>query len=210
MIKLDFDNIKTILEDSYGQEAWYKNDIVPSIRECELILSKSRNRLDLFGINEVELLCLVLLERNAFELLQSDISKSEKKDFQTIWEQNMDSLLTKVPSTHKKVIYRNDRYCDIDYLKKLFKENKRYKVNHFFTCSKEFLQIGGDCEIKFIIHPLRNNSKAHNVYMLYNFGRNRKGAKPEWQIEFERGTEFIIKSLKQKGNYYVAHLEEVV
>lgn len=208
MIKLDFESVKAILKDSYKEDL-FESYIAPSIKECEQVLSKARKRLELFSINEVEFLCLVLLERNAFEFLQSDILRSTKNAFQKIWEFNMDTLLTKVPSTHKKVIYRNDKYCDVEYLKKLYNENKRYRVSHFLTCSKEFLQIGG-YRLKFIIHPLRNDSKAHNVYMVYNFGRNKIGAKPEWQIEFERGTEFIIKSLKQKGSYYVVHLEEVI
>ena len=195
---------KNIIKDSYGKNISFDSDFGSAIRECELILAKSKSRVDLFNVNDVELLCLILLERNAFSILQS----GNNTPFQKIWERNMDSLLKKIPVCHKKVIYRNHKYCNIEEIKKLYQEDNHYKVNHYLTCSKEFLSMGG-YKLKFIIHPLPRNSKAHNVYMLYNFGRNKKGGKPEWQIEFERGTEFEIESIKQKGGYHVVHLKEL-
>lgn len=201
---MELERAKTLIKESYGQ---YNFEFNTSVKECDIILSKSRQRLDLFGVNEVELLSLILLERNAYAVLQSGIFESNKKRFQKVWEENMDSLLKKIPVCRRKVIYRNDKFCDINDLKRLYKNNQRYLVKHYFTCSKEFLPIGG-CKIKFIIHPLRNGTRAHNVHMLYNFGRNKKGGKAEWQIEFERRTDFLIKSINQKGGYYVVHLEE--
>lgn len=179
-----------------------------SIKECELIAQKSKARLDLFSVNEVELLSLILLERNAYKVLQSGLLTSSENEFIKIWEDNMDSLLSKIPVTHRKTIYRNDQYCDICYLKTLFENQKTYKVNHYLTCSKEFLPMG-NCKVKLIIHPHRLCTRAHSVYMLYNFGRNNKNCKPEWQIEYEKGTEFQINSINQKGGYYVIHLSEI-
>lgn len=203
---MSLEKAKKLLKETYGHYVSYENDFGSSIKECEFILAKSKHRLDLFGINDVELLSLILLERNAFCLLQSGVFCSNKNDFQIEWERNMDSLLTKTPETHKKLIYRNDRYCDLEQIIQMYKENRSFKVEHYFTCSKEFL---GYPKVKFLICPLKKHSRAHNVYMIYNFGRNLKYGKPEWQIEYERGTEFKINKIKQKGGYYIVHLMEL-
>lgn len=200
--------IKKIMKSSFEDIPSFDYTFGTSLKECELIVQKSKQRLDLFSVNEIEFLSLILLERNAYKVLQSCILSSSENAFIKIWEENMDSLLSKIPVTHRKTIYRNDQYCDITYLKSLYENQKAYKVNHYLTCSKDFLPIGR-CKIKFMIHPLREGTKAHSVYMLYNFGRNREGCKPEWQIEYEKGTEFKISSINQKGGYYVVHLNEI-
>lgn len=72
---MDFEKVKQVLYSTYGNSVSYKNDFATSIRECEMIVAKSKERLDLFGITDVEFLCLVLLERNAYEVLQHGISE---------------------------------------------------------------------------------------------------------------------------------------
>ena len=196
-----------ILKESFKGFSSFDYTFGSSIRECELIVQKSKERLSLFGINDIELLSLILLERNAYDVLQSAMLSSSENAFITLWEENLDSLLSKTPVTNRKTIFRNDQYCDIEYLKSIFEKKELYRTNHYFTCSKYFLPIG-KCKVKFLIHPLRKCSRAHSVYMIYNFGRNIENYTPEWQIEYEKGTEFLISSINQKGGYYVVHLNE--
>ena len=44
---------------------------------------------------------------------------------------------------------------------------------------------------KFIIFPLKNGkTKAHDIYLIYNHGEDY--GSPEFQVEFELGTKFMI------------------
>lgn len=62
-----------------------------------------------------------------------------------------------------------------------------------------------------MITPLSNGlTKVHDIYVVYNKGYNLPY--PEWQVEFERNTRFVVNQIEPKENYtkvYISELEEV-
>ena len=82
------------------------------------------------------------------------------------------------------------------------------KFKGFFTTSKD--DYNNTYNIKWLIKPLPNGlTKAHDIYLVYNKGYNLPY--PEWQVEFERNTKFIVTKVVTKENFtevYISELED--
>ena len=76
----------------------------------------------------------------------------------------------------------------------------------FLTTSKD--DFNNTYNIKWIITPLSNGlTKAHDIYNVYNHGYNCPY--PEWQVEFERNTKFIVNKVVPKENKTEVYISEI-
>lgn len=162
------------------------------------------NVLDSFEISDEEFYCLLLLYARAYKFIQPSLIYCENNPFIELFVNLFDSLLTKVPRTRLNTIYRQDPHIDINKVKELYEKGLPYTPQNYLTCSKDDFDNNS---VKLVILPLPNGeSRAHEVYLLYNYGIEHEN--PEYQINFERNTPFAIKSIEEKGNKTIIVLAE--
>lgn len=125
-------------------------------------------------------------------------------DYNEILINSLENALLNIPRTFHKTLYRQEKYYY-----KVPKIGEILKFKGFFTTSKD--DYDNTYNIKWVITPLSNGlTKAHDIYVVYNKGYNLPY--PEWQVEFERNTRFVVNQIEPKENYtkvYISELEEV-
>lgn len=157
-----------------------------------------------FGLNDVEILTLIMLEGFASNLIQRPAFNPKlKNEFNRILITSLDNALLKIPRTSHNTLYRQD--CEYGMIPKA---NDVLIIKGFFTASKDDFD-NTHC-IKWIIKPLSNgHTKAHDIYNVYNHGLEYGNA--EWQVEFERNTKFIVTKVVPQENFtevYISELED--
>ena len=157
-----------------------------------------------FGLNEIEILALIMLEEFAYKTIQQPaFNDIYLNDYNKILINSLDNALLKIPRTSHNTLYRQDR----DYYK-IPENGEILKFKGFFTTSKD--DFDNTYIIKWVIKPLPNGlTKAHDIYLVYNKGYNLPY--PEWQVEFERNTKFIVTKVVPKDNFtevYISELED--
>lgn len=165
--------------------------------------------LENYGITKVEYFVLLMLEGFFSGDIQRPLVYGQAPNaFIKNCIANFDSLLVKTPQTSAGIIYRQDHYNSLEYYENLQKMGKLYVCPCFLTASTD--DYDNSRNVKLVITPKVNGeTKAHDVYKIYNHGEDIQGALPENQINFERNTEFKITSIDKSKNIPVVYLKEV-
>lgn len=155
-----------------------------------------------YGLNDIEILSLIMLEGFACTIIQQPAFNDRYlNEFNKILIDSLDKALLKIPKTSHDRLYRQDNfYHEVPQTREIL------KFNGFLTTSKD--DFDNTYNIKWIIKPLSNElTKAHNIYNVYNHGYNCPY--PEWQVEFERNTKFIVNEVVEKENKTEVFISEL-
>ena len=187
----------------YTKKSPEVKDLLIHIEAMNDLIAKGAVHND-FGLNEIEILALIMLEEFAYKSIQQPaFNDIYLNDYNEILINSLDNALLKIPRTSHDTLYRQDR----DYYK-IPENGEILKFKGFFTTSKD--DFDNTYNIKWVIKPLPNGlTKAHDIYLVYNKGYNLPY--PEWQVEFERNTKFIVTKVVPKDNFtevYISELED--
>ncbi|MBO5017445.1 MAG: hypothetical protein J6C56_01100 [Alistipes sp.] len=187
----------------YTKKSPEVKDLLIHIEAMNDLIAKGAVHND-FGLNEIEILALIMLEEFAYKSIQQPaFNDIYLNDYNEILINSLDNALLKIPRTSHDTLYRQDR----DYYK-IPENGEILKFKGFFTTSKD--DFDNTDNIKWVIKPLPNGlTKAHDIYLVYNKGYNLPY--PEWQVEFERNTKFIVTKVVPKDNFtevYISELED--
>ena len=199
-------NIETLIDIAIGiytKESPEVKDLLIHIEAMNDLIAKGTVHND-FGLNEIEILALIMLEEFAYKSIQqAAFNDIYLNDYNKILINSLDNALLKIPRTSHDTLYRQDR----DYYK-IPENGEILKFKGFFTTSKD--DFDNTYNIKWVIKPFPNGlTKAHDIYLVYNKGYNLPY--PEWQVEFERNTKFIVTKVVPKDNFtevYISELED--
>lgn len=109
--------------------------------------------------------------------------------------------MLKITGTSHDLLYRQENYYY-----KVPEVGEILNFKGFLTTSKD--DFNNTYNIKWIITPLSNGlTKAHDIYNVYNHGYNCPY--PEWQVEFERNTKFIVNKVVPKENKTEVYISEI-
>lgn len=200
---MNIEELKDIAVGIYVGESPEVKDLLIHIEVMNNLVAKGTVHND-FGLNDIEILALIMLEEFAYNTIQQPAFNDECiNDFNEILINSLDNALLKIPRTFHNTLYRQDKYYY-----KVPKAGEILKFKGFFTTSKD--DYDNTYNIKWVITPLSNGlTKAHDIYMVYNKGYNLPY--PEWQVEFERNTKFIVNKIETMENYtkvYISELED--
>ena len=200
---MNIEELKDIAVGIYVGESPEVKDLLIHIEAMNNLVTKGTVHND-FGLNDIEILALIMLEEFAYNTIQQPAFNDECiNDFNKILINSLDNALLKIPRTFHNTLYRQDKYYY-----KVPKAGEILKFKGFFTTSKD--DYDNTYNIKWVITPLSNGlTKAHDIYMVYNKGYNLPY--PEWQVEFERNTKFIVNKIETMENYtkvYISELED--
>ncbi len=208
---ITIEELISIAEEVYGNEnkanernapLWLIKEHVKALNN--LISSNKINTLD-DHLSKSEVLSIVMLEGFAFDLIQNTAFNPEKSNnFTKNLVDLLDSALLKIPKCIEPVLYRYDKYDNGDHVL-----DKKICIKGFFTTSKE--DYDKDNLLLWIITPLSpEKTKAHEIYRVYNHGDYGKcDDDPEYQIEFERGTVFVVKKTKVINGRKTIYINEL-
>ena len=190
---MNIEELKDIAVGIYVGESPEVKDLLIHIEAMNNLVAKGTVHND-FGLNDIEILALIMLEEFAYNTIQQPAFNDECiNDFNKILINSLDNALLKIPRTFHNTLYRQDKYYY-----KVPKAGEILKFKGFFTTSKD--DYDNTYNIKWVITPLSNGlTKAHDIYMVYNKGYNLPY--PEWQVEFERNTKFIVNKIETMENY---------
>ena len=199
-------NIETLIDIAIGiytKESPEVKDLLIHIEAMNDLIAKGTVHND-FGLNEIEILALIMLEEFAYKSIQQPaFNDIYLNDYNEILINSLDNALLKIPRTSHDTLYRQDR----DYYK-IPENGEILKFKGFFTTSKD--DFDNTYNVKWVIKPFPNGlTKAHDIYLVYNKGCNLPY--PEWQVEFERNTKFIVTKVVPKDNFtevYISELED--
>ena len=154
-------------------------------------------------LTEAEILSIIILEiRGSSQLIQAPLYDPTKSNaLKKALIGNLDSALQKVPANTHSVLYANDGYIRCDN-----KIDDIFTVTGYLTTSTD--DFDNATQTKWIIKPLpQDKTRAHEIYRIYNHGDTCPY--PEWQVEFERGTSFIITDIKKGNGHDIVYIEEL-
>ena len=188
----------------YAKESSEIKDLLMHIEAMNNLVAKGVIHND-YELNEIEILALIMLEEFAYNTIQQPaFNDGYLNDYNEILINSLENALLNIPRTFHKTLYRQEKYYY-----KVPKVGEILKFKGFFTTSKD--DYDNTYNIKWVITPLSNGlTKAHDIYVVYNKGYNLPY--PEWQVEFERNTRFVVNQIEPKENYtkvYISELEEV-
>lgn len=154
-------------------------------------------------LTDLEILSIVILEGfGSSQLIQSSLyHPQQSNELKEILVDNLDSALKKTPQNTHTTLFANDGFQREDN-----KVGDTFTIQGYFTTSKE--DFDNAQFVKWIIEPLsQNQTKAHEIYQIYNHGENCPY--PEYQVEFERGTSFVITDIRKQGDYDIIYIKEL-
>ena len=200
---MSIEKLIDIAEGIYTKESPEVKDLLIHIEAMNDLIAKGAVH-NYFGLNEIEILALIMLEEFAYRYIQQPaFNDIYLNDYNKILINSLDNALLKIPRTSHDTLYRQDR----DYYK-IPENGEILKFKGFLTTSKD--DFDNTYNIKWVIKPLPNGlTKAHDIYLVYNKGCNLPY--PEWQVEFERNTKFIVTKVVPKDNFtelYISELED--
>ena len=187
----------------YTKESPEVKDLLIHIEVMNNLVAKGAVHND-FELNKIEILALIMLEEFAYNTIQQPAFNDRfLNDFNEILMNSLDNALLKIPRTSHNTLYRQEKYYY-----KVPELGEILKFKGFFTTSKD--DYNNTYNIKWLIKPLPHGlTKAHDIYLVYNKGYNLPY--PEWQVEFERNTKFIVTKVVPKDNFtevYISELED--
>lgn len=198
---MSIEELEMIAVKVYGEESEEVEMIKMHINSLNLLIDNGSIHND-FGLNDVEILSLIMLEGFCYNIIQKPAFNKELLDeFSEILVYELDAALLKIPKTSSMKLYRQDKYhCGIP------KVGDVLVFKGFFSTSKD--DYNNTYNIKWIIMPLSNElTKAHDIYKVYNHGYNNYF--PEWQVEFERNTKFLVTQVENKNHYTEVYIKEL-
>ena len=157
-------NIETLIDIAVGiytKESTEVKDLLIHIEAMNDLIAKGAVHND-FGLNEIEILALIMLEEFAYKSIQQPAFHDiYLNDYNEILINSLDNALLKIPRTSHDTLYRQDR----DYYK-IPENGEILKFKGFFTTSKD--DFDNTYNIKWVIKPLPNGlTKAHDIYLVY-------------------------------------------
>lgn len=197
-------NIEELIDvaiEIYGEESTEVKDLLMYVEVMNNLVETGSIHND-FGLNDIEIIALIMLEEFAYNTIQQPAFNDRYlNEFNEILINSLDNALLKIPGTSHNILYRQDKYCY-----KVPKVGEILNFKGFFTASKD--DFDNTYNIKWIIKPLSYElTKAHDIYNVYNHGCNCPY--PEWQVEFERNTKFIVEKVVPKENKTEVHISEL-
>lgn len=161
------------------------------------IAQKARELKGVSGLSDVEWLMLLCFMGDLSPYFRSDTYYNGVPDVVKEMQSVLDNVISKAPVFTGEKLYRFLKFND----KADFSVGDRYTFEHSLTTTMD--DWGQDCE-SYEITPLPpNKTKAHSVYRFYNHGN-------ENQVNFERGTNFIITDIKKLNGFNRISLSEVI
>lgn len=196
---MDLNELLEIAKETFGNNSTEANGLQEQFAKINDLISSKIIHND-YELNDTEILSLIVLY-NQFNIIQKPaFNNSLSNKCNSILINSLDSALLKIPRTSHKILYRQDNYHTQE---PYIGENLTFKG--FFTASKD--DFDNTLHIKWIITPLSNKlTKAHNIYLVYNYGYNT--SYPEWQVEFERNSTFYVTKVIKKKNYIEVYIAE--
>lgn len=171
---------------------------------------KYKDRCEKYEISECEFFTLLLLEGLHSHIIQEPFFNSDNKNefVKELWK-CMDSLLIKTPKTASPILYRQEEFYNIDYIKRLYDSSKPLICHHYLTCSTD--DYDNTHNIKLIITPQNNiQTRAHDIYLIRNHGEDEGVPYPEYQVEYERESSFLIDRIIEKDGLFDVYCHEII
>lgn len=171
---------------------------------------KYKDRCEKYGITDCEFFTLLLLEGFHSQIIQEPFFDPNKKNefVCELWK-CLDSLLKKTPSTKKSILYRQEEFYHINLIKRLHESSKPLICHHYLTCSTD--DYDNTHNIKFIITPQNFKlTKAHDIYLIRNYGEDEGVPYPEYQVEYERESSFLIDRIIERDGLFDVYCHEIV
>ena len=200
---MSIEDLKGVAIGVYGEKSLEVKNLLKHIESMNGLMTAGAIQNN-YGLNDIEILSLIMLEGFACNIIQQPAFNNRYlNNFNKILINSLDKALLKIPRTSHGTLYRQD-----EYYYEVHKEKEILKFNGFLTTSKD--DFDNTYNIKWIIKPLSNElTKAHDIYNVYNHGYNCPY--PEWQVEFERNTRFIVNKVVPKENkteVFISELED--
>lgn len=183
------------------------NPVTEALLALSQMSNEKLNKAYSYNVNNAELFTLWILYGFNYSIIQQPFFTSDKPNkFIKYLHTYLDNLIRKAPQYGGSVLYRHEKYYSVEYFQDLYKNSKLYITRHYFTVDyDDYERTDG---ISFIIFPLRNGkTKAHELYKIMPY--NDSVPFPEHQINFERDSSFIVKSVNEENNRKFVVLEEI-
>lgn len=189
----------------YPEDGDFKHPVSLHKGICDSEYPSHLERCARFCITKEEYFSILMLEGWDYDVIQESCYNESPSAFQTALIELLDSALEKIPSTSSRVLYRQERYQDIEHLRELFFTHTPLRVAHYLTCSADDFD---NCALKLVITPLGESSRARDIHLVRNQGEELPY--PENQVEFMRGTSFLIDDIREpESGRYVVHCHEL-
>ena len=156
----------------------------------------SQAKIQKYGLNDSELLSLLLLMGNAYSLIQECLYTGNCNELAQSLHECLDSALLKLPKCDAEKLYRRED----DFRRKIddIKTGGTITIPAYFTTSLDDFEDAQN--IVWIITPLKKElTKARNLFEIYN-------PADEYQVNFERNTSFIVKDVVKQENDSLPHI----
>ena len=198
---MSLEELKEVAIRVYGTESSEVKNLLKHIEVMNGLIANGAIHNN-YGLNDIEILTLIMLEGFACDTIQHPAFNDRyPNEFNEILINSLDKALLKITGTSHDLLYRQENYYY-----KVPEVGEILNFKGFLTTSKD--DFNNTYNIKWIITPLPNGlTKAHDIYNVYNHGYNCPY--PEWQVEFERNTKFIVNKVVPKGNKTEVYISEI-
>ena len=200
---MSIEELKDVAIEVYGEKSIEVKELLKHIEAMNSLVASGAIHNN-YGLNDIEILSLIMLQGFACKIIQQPAFNDKYLNkFNEILICSLDNALLKIPRTSYDTLYRQEGYYY-----KIPRVGEILRFNGFLTTSKD--DFDNTYNIKWVIKPLSNEStKAHDIYNVYNLGYNCPY--PEWQVEFERNTKFIVNKVvpqKDKTEVFISELAD--
>ena len=198
---MSLEELKEVAIRVYGTESSEVKNLLKHIEVMNGLIANGAIHNN-YGLNDIEILTLIMLEGFACDTIQqAAFNDRYLNEFNEILINSLDKALLKITGTSHDLLYRQENYYY-----KVPEVGEILNFKGFLTTSKD--DFNNTYNIKWIITPLSNGlTKAHDIYNVYNHGYNCPY--PEWQVEFERNTKFIVNKVVPKENKTEVYISEI-
>ncbi len=193
---MDYIDFLELAECSIQELIHVGNGSFETYREgVETFKSEHPDIIEQYGLTDSELFVMFMMLIKNFDEIQQCASSGKGTLFTQECVRQYDSFLSKIPVSINSTYYRLEKYYNVGYFDRMRKTGQNFVCQHYLTVSSSssiFKKMGDGVKL-YINKRLIGNSKAHDVFKIYNqTGEN--------QINFERGTKFQIDSVDKKNN----------
>jgi len=194
--------IETLLQ---LEKKYYPNEEIGpiSVARNDFVMYRDyKAKLIEYSITEAEYIAVILMRHKDGNILQDHlVGKCESNELRETLNSLMDNVLKKLPNSNHTILFRQDCYGDIN----TYKIRDTINVDYYLTASRRLLSVRNP-KITWEITPLPSNqTKAKCLYEISEL----LGTPPEWQVNFERGTRFIVDEIDYSGSVPIMHVHEV-
>lgn len=198
---MSIEELKEVAIKVYGEESLAVKNLLKHIETMNGLIANGVIHNN-YGLNDIEILTLIMLEGfDCNTIQQPAFNDRYQNEFNEILINSLDNALLKIPGTSHNTLYRQDEFYNEE-----LKVGDTLNFKGFLTTSKD--DFDNTHNIKWIIKTLSCDlTKAHDIYNVYNHGYNCPY--PEWQVEFERNTKFIVNKVVPKENKTEVYISEI-